>query len=105
MQMPDNLDLGELRAPGGLQTGEQLLPEGEEPKPKAAQEEPVDEVQLATMVSMGFPEHQCRRALQAVKGAGPEAAMNWIFSNPDSANGEFCVVCSLFCEQVADGKN
>ena len=88
MQMPDNLDLGELRSPGGLQTGEQPLPEGEDPKPKG-EEVAVDEVELATMVSMGFPEHQCRRALQAVKGAGPEAAMNWIFSNPESANGQF----------------
>jgi len=86
MQMPDNLDLGELRSPGGLQTGEQPLPEGEDPKPKGEELAQVDEVELATMVSMGFPEHQCRRALQAVKGAGPEAAMNWIFSNPESAN-------------------
>jgi len=85
MQMPETLDLGELRALGGMQKDEQALPEGEAPQPKPA-EEPVDEEQLEMMKNMGFPDHQCKRALQAVKGGGVEAAMNWIFSNPDSAN-------------------
>ncbi|XP_037094382.1 ubiquitin carboxyl-terminal hydrolase 5-like [Pollicipes pollicipes] len=76
--MPDELDLSCLRG-GGLQPGEELLPE---PAAQLAAAEPqLDAAVLAQLADMGFPTEACRRALYNTQNSGVETAMNWIMEH------------------------
>jgi len=43
----------------------------------------VDEMVLQQLMSMGFAQPKCVKALQATGNAGPEMAMNWLFEHMD----------------------
>ena len=60
--MPDQLDLGLLRASGGLQEGEEELPQEEEAQPApAAVVEPSPEI-VSQLSAMGFSADACKKA-------------------------------------------
>ncbi|KAJ1921428.1 ubiquitin C-terminal hydrolase Ubp14 [Mycoemilia scoparia] len=68
----------------GQRPGEELLPEDSQPQqapepPKAE----IDEAALAEIMSMGFPEVRCRKALIKTNNTGSEAALNWLFEHMD----------------------
>ncbi|RKP10740.1 hypothetical protein THASP1DRAFT_34034 [Thamnocephalis sphaerospora] len=68
----------------GLCAGEEPLPETDEGQASAATTGAVvDEGALEQLVSMGFPEPRCRKALLATGNAGAEVAMNWLFEHSD----------------------
>ena len=97
MDVPDMLNLADLRA-RGLQPGEQLLPEEPSTPPPGGAipvggpvEPPFEPIQnfLDQLKEMGFDENGCRRALFHTKNAGVEPAMNWILehmADPDFAS-------------------
>lgn len=52
--------------------------------PEAAPTPPVDEETLVQLISMGFPEYHCRKALIETGNNGAEVATAWLFENPDA---------------------
>ena len=89
VKMPEFLDLSHLLSPG-LQSGEALLPTSETNSASV----PNDEASIAIaqaaedeltmqLVSMGFSENGCRRAVRNTGGSGAnvEVAMNWVLEH------------------------
>ncbi|KAH8114253.1 ubiquitinyl hydrolase [Phellopilus nigrolimitatus] len=61
----------------GLQAGESEFPEE-----SAVSSEPTfNEVAMAQLGAMGFPDIRCKKALLATGNADPEAAMEWLFAH------------------------
>ena len=105
---PEELDLSHLRACGGLQPGEEELPDLP-PAPGNADTVgmhilqcstllclcavPVelDEGVVAQLVSMGFGLEGCRRAVFHTHNQGVEPAMNWILEHMEDAGVCVCV--------------
>nr|XP_033781358.1 ubiquitin carboxyl-terminal hydrolase 5 isoform X1 [Geotrypetes seraphini] len=108
IEMPDELDIGQLRAKG-LQPGEEELPDIA-PPPLLTPDEPkgslgfygndeddsfcsphlssptspiLDEAVIIQLVEMGFPMEACRKAVYFTGNSGVEAAMNWVMSHMD----------------------
>ncbi|KAE8212077.1 hypothetical protein CF327_g4245 [Tilletia walkeri] len=70
----------------GKQEGEEELPEddGQERGGAAAAGPSFNEEALASLISFGFPEVRCKRALLATgNAANPEIAMNWLMDHMD----------------------
>lgn len=65
----------------GLEGGEEFLPE--EPAGGAPATPAVDQGALDQLLTMGFSENRCRRALINTGNAGAEAAMEWLFAHMD----------------------
>lgn len=91
VDVPDVLDLNKYRIvnDGGLQTGEVAIPEeggADSAASGAAAPAAVDESLVMELVSMGFHENGCRRAVAATGGAGVEAAMNWVLEHMEDAD-------------------
>jgi ubiquitin carboxyl-terminal hydrolase 5/13 len=83
VSVPEQLDLGTLRSVGGLQAGEEPLLEAESAAPAAPKKAEADPVVLASLVSMGFPEHKARRAAIATGNRNLDAAAEWLLSHLD----------------------
>ncbi|KAL4452659.1 hypothetical protein ABPG75_008321 [Micractinium tetrahymenae] len=86
VEAPQQLDLEQLRSPGGPQPGEELQPEepaapagGAAPATAAAPQP--DETIVAQLVSMGFSENGSKRAALAVGNSSAEAATEWVFAH------------------------
>ncbi|ALC43107.1 CG12082 [Drosophila busckii] len=77
VDMPDDLDLGDWRARGGLQPGEELLPETEAEPAKFV----FDEHVMSELVNMGFPQEACKRACFHTSNSSLEAASNWLMEH------------------------
>ena len=85
LHMPETLDLTSLRGLGGLQPGEEAMPEEAAEATGgggAAADAPVPEEALMMLMSMGFDQAKCEKALRAT-GNDPERASDWIFSHMD----------------------
>jgi len=85
LHMPETLDLTSLRGSGGLQAGEEAMPEeaaAATGSGEAATDAPVPEEALMMLMSMGFDQAKCEKALRAT-GNDPERASDWIFSHMD----------------------
>lgn len=85
LHMPETLDLTSLRGSGGLQPGEEPMPdEAAEATSSggAASDAPVPEEALMMLMSMGFEQAKCEKALRAT-GNDIERASEWIFSHMD----------------------
>lgn len=65
----------------GLQSGEELLPDNNEPAPQSIFV--ADEMTLATLQGMGFPRNRCEKALFATANGDADTAMNWLFEHLD----------------------
>jgi len=86
VDMPASLDVSSLRA-RGLQPGEELLPEREEPAGQAAAPVvAIDEAVVGQLVDMGFGREGCRRAVHSTGNTGVEAAMAWVMEHMGDAN-------------------
>ncbi|CAL1541737.1 unnamed protein product [Lymnaea stagnalis] len=79
IQVPDELDLFQLRG-FGLQPGEEELPAGDSP-PEPPME--ICEATVGQLVDMGFPREACRKAVFHTKNLGVEVAMNWVMEHMD----------------------
>ncbi|KAI8916098.1 hypothetical protein EDD86DRAFT_244052 [Gorgonomyces haynaldii] len=66
IHVPDTLDLDQYRSRGKQQ-------EQEQPQ--------FDQATLDTLLSMGFPENRCKKAILKTGNAGADAAMNWLFEH------------------------
>ncbi|KAK2163107.1 hypothetical protein LSH36_85g00013 [Paralvinella palmiformis] len=77
LDMPDELDLSELRGKG-LQPGEVELPDGDQ---QASAEPQIDEAVVNQLVDMGFSREGCKRAVYNTNNSGIEPAMNWIMEH------------------------
>jgi len=75
--MPDELDLSNWRSAGGLQPGEEALPEPATEEVKFA----FDEAVMSELLTMGFPPEACKRACYHTKNSGLEAASNWLMEH------------------------
>eukprot|EP00927_Polykrikos_kofoidii_P060111 TRINITY_DN55174_c0_g1_i1.p1 TRINITY_DN55174_c0_g1~~TRINITY_DN55174_c0_g1_i1.p1 ORF type:complete len:864 (+),score=183.87 TRINITY_DN55174_c0_g1_i1:104-2593(+) len=83
LPMPDKLSLEHLRG-RGLQPGETELPAEDSAgnaAPTAAAEPQIDEIAVASLISMGIPENAAKRACKAVQPAGAEVAASWYFEH------------------------
>ncbi|EDV95636.1 ubiquitin carboxyl-terminal hydrolase 5 [Drosophila grimshawi] len=77
VDMPDDLDLSVWHARGGLQAGEELLPEPTAEPPKFV----FDEHVMSELVNMGFPPDACKRACFHTQNSSLEAASNWLMEH------------------------
>ncbi|PKY02892.1 ubiquitinyl hydrolase [Aspergillus campestris IBT 28561] len=77
----DPLDLGGYLS-SGQKEDEELLPDVENTESIFAPDEEV----LCQLLTMGFPQPRCVKALQATGNSDVEAAMNWIFAHMDDAD-------------------
>ncbi|KAJ3187919.1 hypothetical protein HDU85_006312 [Gaertneriomyces sp. JEL0708] len=77
---PLELDLERLRG-HGHQENEELFAENSDESD--ATNPQVDDGALQQLMSMGFPEIRCRKALLATGNNGAEVAMNWLFEHMD----------------------
>lgn len=84
VSVPDSLDLSAYRG-GGLQEGEEELPDGGAAASAAPSVEP-DDALVAQLASMGFSTNGCKRACIAVQNAGADAAMAWILEHMEDAD-------------------
>ena len=73
IEMPDILDLSSLRG-GGLQPGEETLPELQEPVPEPVLSPDI----ILKLVDMGFPLEGAKKAVYFTESKGLEQATNWI---------------------------
>ena len=80
VEMPDRISLEGLRS-AGQQAGEELQPETD--GNAANGEEEADELLVAQLVSMGFPESKCKRAALSTGNKDVEAAMEWLLTHGD----------------------
>lgn len=76
VEMPDIVDFGSLRG-GGLQPGEELLPEPENNVVLPAMDENV----IKSLAEMGFPPESCKRALYHTNNSGLDTALAWIMEH------------------------
>lgn len=77
VDMPDDLDLNAWRSKGGLQAGEEPLPEPAAEAPKFD----FDEHIMSELVNMGFPPEACKRACFYTKNSSLEVASNWLMEH------------------------
>ncbi|EDW93854.1 ubiquitin carboxyl-terminal hydrolase 5 [Drosophila yakuba] len=77
VDMPDELDLSNWRSTGGLQPGEEALPEPAAEEVKFT----FDEAVMSELLTMGFPPEACKRACFHTKNSGLEAASNWLMEH------------------------
>ncbi|KAH8365465.1 hypothetical protein KR093_001053 [Drosophila rubida] len=77
VDMPDELDLSVWRSAGGLQAGEEQLPEPATESPKFV----FDETFMSELLTMGFPQEACKRACFHTKNLSLEAASNWLMEH------------------------
>ncbi|KAH8302678.1 hypothetical protein KR044_009390 [Drosophila immigrans] len=77
VDMPDELDLSVWRSSGGLQAGEEQLPEPAAETPKFV----FDETFMSELLTMGFPQEACKRACFHTKNLSLEAASNWLMEH------------------------
>ncbi|KAL1979673.1 hypothetical protein VTN96DRAFT_5385 [Rasamsonia emersonii] len=75
----EQLDLSPYLS-SGQQPGEELLPD--EPEQKGAGFT-ANQAALDQLLSMGFPQVRCEKALQATGNSDVESAMNWLFAHMD----------------------
>ncbi|GAB0093921.1 Ubiquitin carboxyl-terminal hydrolase [Sergentomyia squamirostris] len=82
IDVPDELDLSQLRAEPRRE-GEELLPDivGQPPPPP-----PMDELVLEQLVQMGFPLEACKKAIFHTKNSGAENATQWIMEHITDAD-------------------
>ncbi|KAL0268266.1 UNVERIFIED_CONTAM: hypothetical protein PYX00_010277 [Menopon gallinae] len=73
IDMPDVLDLAQIRG-HGIQPGEEPLPEITETPPPFK----FDDAILAELISMGFHPEACKKALYYTKNQGIHEAVNWL---------------------------
>ncbi len=92
VNVPMQLNINDLRNMG-LQPGETEMPCEDKPKQtgeSAPMEEEVllvpDESIVQQLVSMGFEENGCRRAVLAVQNAGVDQAVSWVFEHIEDSN-------------------
>ncbi|CAM9751807.1 unnamed protein product [Lampetra fluviatilis] len=91
VDMPDELDLNELRGTG-LKAGEEELPDISPPgllssSPSLRRRVPfLDEVAVSTLEEMGFPREACRKAVYFSGSLGLEPAVDWIMNHLDDPN-------------------
>ena len=83
--MPDELELSSLRG-GGLQPGEQELPEPAGDQAAAAAAPQLDQAVIAQLAEMGFPVEACKRAVYSTQNSGVEPAMAWIMEHMTDAD-------------------
>lgn len=81
VDIPDELDLEELRATGKL-PNEELLPE----LSSNTTAPPIDENVLRQLVEMGFPQEACKRAIYITKNTGIDNATQWIMEHIGDAD-------------------
>ncbi|XP_013417871.1 ubiquitin carboxyl-terminal hydrolase 5 [Lingula anatina] len=79
VDIPDDLDLSDLRGQG-RQPGEEELPEeaGDQ-----SEKVTVDEAVVQQLADMGFPANACRKAVYYTNNTGVESAMNWVMQHMD----------------------
>jgi len=72
----------------GKQEGEEELPDGGEAEAGGSSAAPeFNEEALASLISFGFPEIRCKRALLAAgNGASAEVALNWLMEHMEDAD-------------------
>jgi len=75
IEMPDTIDLSFLRGKG-LQSGEELLPDGATPPAPV-----YDANLLKELMDIGFPPNACKRALYFTENRNLEAATNWVMEH------------------------
>lgn len=82
LEVPDILDINELRATGRL-PNEELLPDDDQNSNTVIAEKPFEFNPdfMAQLKDMGFSENGIRRALWNTKNSGVETAMNWILEH------------------------
>lgn len=73
VEMPDVLDLSQLRG-HGLQAGEEPLPDSTETPPAPV----FDENILSDLLQFGFHREACKRALHYTNNAGVNEAIDWL---------------------------
>lgn len=92
VDVPDVLDLSKYKVvnDGGLQPGEVPMPDDNgavaSVNDSAAGPAAADESLVQELVSMGFHENGCRRAVLATSNAGVESAMNWVLEHMEDAD-------------------
>ena len=78
----DDLDLTSFQVPGGVQPGEEALPDGDEVE---VEEEPEINQELLNMcLMMGLPELAAKHALHNTGNSDADAAVTWYFSNMEN---------------------
>ncbi len=90
--VPMKLNLKDLRSMG-LQPGETEMPCGDNSQ-QTGESAPMEEEELLLpdegivqqLVSMGFGENGCRRAALAVRNAGVDQAVSWVFEHMEDSN-------------------
>lgn len=85
LHMPETLELTSIRGSGGLQPGEEAM--AEEPADATGSESapvdvPVSEEALMMLMSMGFEQSKCEKALRATNN-DIERASDWVMSHLD----------------------
>ena len=89
VEMPDEMDLESIRTQGGLQEGEEALPdEAAAPVVQTPQVEPLvpNPDTVTQLVEMGFALEGCKKAVFHTNNAGVEAAMNWVMEHMEDAD-------------------
>ncbi|KAL7055363.1 hypothetical protein AAHC03_022762 [Spirometra sp. Aus1] len=76
------LDLSALKARGGLQPGEEAMPDAS-PEAAAPTNVTADEAIVSQLMEMGFSRNACVRACVVTANAGVEAAMGWVMEHMD----------------------
>jgi len=61
---------------------------------------PPNETLLATLIAMGFPEADSRKALNATNNTGIEAATNWLIRDPSAAAAPFAALFAPFQTKI-----
>lgn len=77
MDVPEYLDLSEYSTKGGLQPGEELLPESDTVQIQ------FNEGVIASLMGMGFSRTKAEHAAYNTQGQGADAAAEWLFSRMD----------------------
>ncbi|CAL8084871.1 unnamed protein product [Calicophoron daubneyi] len=76
------VDLAALRSQGGLQPGEEPMPDGDTAADTPAVPQPSAEF-MASLTSMGFTDVACRKACIFTQNTSLEAATNWLMEHLD----------------------
>nr|CCA21701.1 ubiquitin carboxylterminal hydrolase putative [Albugo laibachii Nc14]CCA21876.1 ubiquitin carboxylterminal hydrolase putative [Albugo laibachii Nc14] len=85
VRVPEQLSLQKYCS-RGLQEGEDLLPESATTASSQNQNITPDENLVAQLVSMGFSENGCKKAVIATSNGSAEAAMEWILTHMEDDN-------------------
>jgi len=83
VEVPEKLDLSELRAPSVRPAGEEELPDDEVVVAPAFVADP--EI-MAQLLQMGFDENGCKKACKATNNGSAEAASEWVFGHMGNAD-------------------